>query len=152
MGASLASINVEEAEAAAIKAQEQRTSYTERSAERGIQLRRSLTLATSDTAAQATLREARLASLDAETKELQKRWGDMMNGSSNSSECGEDNAAYPDQKGDESPAKECMSLPPEEDFMSIALARRRASGGGMVRASSAGSLHGMRRSPLAKTK
>merc|ERR1712060_499519 len=91
--ASFASEKIEEAEAAAKRAQEQRSSFSERSAQRGVQLRKSLTLAQSDTVAQAKLREARLVSLEAEARKLQTRWGEMVSISSNSSECEEDSTA-----------------------------------------------------------
>jgi len=57
------------------QAEEQHYSYAEKSTERAAVLRRSLTLATSDVAKITKLREARLACLEAEGREFERRWG-----------------------------------------------------------------------------
>jgi len=57
------------------QAEDQHSSYAEKSTERATVLRRSLTLATTDVAKITKLREARLACLEAEGQEFERRWG-----------------------------------------------------------------------------
>jgi len=62
-------------EDASQEAEEQHCSFAEKSTERASVLRRSLTLATTDVAKITKLREARLACLEAEGREFERRWG-----------------------------------------------------------------------------
>jgi len=96
--AAAAAARMEEAVAIAESSRARHIDFSDKNAEKGAALRRSLDLAAADTETRARIREGRLATLTAEAGELRQRWGPLLRigrGGTQAEPGAEDNSGQP---------------------------------------------------------